>query len=136
MSYLEAENAYLEQETSHLTELRERIFQEIKGRTQETDLSVPSRKGAWWYFTRTEEGKQYAVSCRVPADSETPPDITVGERLDHEQTLLDGNELARRQPVLLHGHQRRLPRRHDARLLDRLHRRRAVHAPVQGPADR
>ncbi|MFG1945574.1 S9 family peptidase [Nonomuraea sp. NPDC048826] len=103
ISYLEAENAYLEQETSHLTELRERIFQEIKDRTQETDLSVPSRKGAWWYFTRTEEGKQYAVSCRVPADSETPPDITPGERLDQEQTLLDGNELAGDSPFFSMG---------------------------------
>jgi oligopeptidase B len=103
ISYLEAENAYLEQETAQLAELREQIFQEIKGRTQETDLSVPSRKGAWWYFTRTEEGKQYAVSCRVPAESETPPDVTPGERLEHEQVILDGNELAGDSPFFSIG---------------------------------
>ncbi|MDA0637961.1 S9 family peptidase [Nonomuraea sp. MCN248] len=103
ISYLEAENAYLEQETSHLTELRDQLFQEIKNRTQETDLTVPSRKGAWWYFTRTEEGKQYAVSCRVPADSETPPDITPGERLENEQIIVDGNELAGDSPFFAMG---------------------------------
>ncbi|NUT12086.1 MAG: S9 family peptidase [Nonomuraea sp.] len=93
-AYLEAENEFLKEHTAHLAELQEQVFQEIKGRTQETDLSVPSRKGAWWYFTRTEEGKQYAVSCRVPADSEAPPQITPGERLEREQVILDGNELA------------------------------------------
>ncbi|MGN9843830.1 S9 family peptidase [Nonomuraea sp. H19] len=93
-AYLEAENEFLKQQTAHLADLQEQVFQEIKGRTQETDLSVPSRKGAWWYFSRTEEGKQYAVSCRVPADSDAPPQITPGVRLDREQVILDGNELA------------------------------------------
>lgn len=94
VAYLEAENAYLKEHTAHLAELQEQVFQEIKGRTQETDLSVPSRKGAWWYFTRTEEGKQYAVSCRVPAEGDTPPEIKPGESLPSEQVLLDGNALA------------------------------------------
>ncbi|MEU7838607.1 S9 family peptidase [Nonomuraea sp. NPDC049129] len=94
IAYLEAENAFLQEQTAHLGDLQEQVFQEIKGRTQETDLSVPSRKGEWWYFSRTEEGKQYAVSCRVPADGETPPAVTPGERLDREQVILDGNELA------------------------------------------
>lgn len=101
--HLEAENAYVEQETSHLTDLQDRIFQEIKGRTQETDLSVPTRKGAWWYFTRTEEGKQYSISCRVPAEGDTPPEITPGERLEGEQTILDGNELAGDSPFFAVG---------------------------------
>ncbi len=103
ISYLEAENAYLKEQTAHLGELQEQIFQEIKGRTQETDLSVPSRKGAWWYFTRTEEGKQYAVSCRVPATGDTPPEIEPGKVLDHEQVLLDGNELAGDSPFFSVG---------------------------------
>ncbi|MDR8415021.1 S9 family peptidase [Nonomuraea sp. 3-1Str] len=94
VAYLEAENAYLKEQTAHSEGLQEQVFQEIKGRVQETDLSVPSRKGGWWYFTRTEEGKQYAVSCRVPATGETPPEITTGERLDGEEVILDGNELA------------------------------------------
>ncbi|MBT2234588.1 S9 family peptidase [Nonomuraea sp. NEAU-A123] len=103
IAYLEAENAFLQHQTAHLGDLQEQVFQEIKGRTQETDLSVPSRKGAWWYFSRTEEGKQYAVSCRVPADGETPPAVTPGERLDKEQVLLDGNELAGDSPFFSVG---------------------------------
>ena len=40
--------------------LRETIFGEIKGRTKETDLSVPTRRRGWWYYSRTVEGQQYA----------------------------------------------------------------------------
>ncbi|MCA2183456.1 S9 family peptidase [Nonomuraea cavernae] len=103
IAYLEAENAFLKEETAHLADLQEQVFQEIKGRTQETDLSVPSRKGAWWYYTRTEEGKQYAVSCRVPADGDTPPEVKPGERLDQEEVVLDGNELAGDSPFFSIG---------------------------------
>ncbi|MEU9833357.1 S9 family peptidase [Streptosporangium sp. NPDC048047] len=94
IAYLEAENAYTEQATAHLKSLQETIFQEIKGRTLETDLSVPSRKNGWWYYSRTEEGKQYGIQCRVAAAGETPPELKAGEPLPGEEVLLDGNELA------------------------------------------
>ncbi|WP_327089043.1 S9 family peptidase [Nonomuraea sp. NBC_01738] len=103
IAYLEAENAYLQQQTAHLAEVQEQVFKEIKGRTQETDLSVPSRKGSWWYFSRTEEGKQYGVSCRVPAHGDTPPEVEAGQHLEHEQVLLDGNELAGDSPFFSVG---------------------------------
>jgi oligopeptidase B len=93
IAHLEAENSWTEHATAHLAGLRETIFQEIKGRTQETDLSVPSRKGGFWYYTRTEEGKQYGIQCRVPAlPGETDPPM--GAEKPGEQVLLDGNELA------------------------------------------
>ena len=94
--YLEAQNAYTEAMTAGQAELRDVIFGEIKARTQETDLSVPSRKGGWWYYTRTVEGKQYALRCRRavrPGDS-GPPMSQDGSPLDGEEILLDGNELA------------------------------------------
>jgi oligopeptidase B len=96
IAYLEAENAYTEAMTAHLADLRERIFTEIKTRTQETDLSVPSRKGNWWYYARTVEGQQYAIHCRVPyvAGEDTPPATEHGEPLPSEQVLLDQNTLA------------------------------------------
>ncbi|MEV4097107.1 S9 family peptidase [Streptosporangium saharense] len=94
IAYLEAENAYTRQATSHLEGLQETIFQEIKGRTLETDLSVPTRKKGWWYYSRTEEGKQYGIQCRVAADGDAPPELKAGEPLPGEQVLLDGNELA------------------------------------------
>ena len=96
-AHLEAENAYTEALTGRLAGLRERLFTEIKERTQETDLSVPARKGAWWYYSRTEEGKQYAIHCRCPVrapDDRTRPAPEPAEVVDGEQVLLDGNVLA------------------------------------------
>src|SRR3989442_1290309 len=57
IEHLKAENAYQEAITADQGPLRDAIFQEIKGRTQETDLSVPSRKDDWWYYSRSIEGK-------------------------------------------------------------------------------
>ncbi len=92
IAYLEAENAWTEKSTAHLAELRTTVFGEIRSRTQETDLSVPSRKGAYWYYTRTEEGKQYGIHCRVAVrPGATDPPMT---DTDGEEVLLDGNALA------------------------------------------
>ncbi|WP_182878138.1 S9 family peptidase [Microbispora sp. H10670] len=103
IAYLEAENAYTQETTAHLGDLQETIFKEIKGRTLETDLSVPTRKGAWWYYSRTEEGKQYGIQCRVAADGDDPPKLEPGEPLPGEQVLLDGNELAGDSPFFSIG---------------------------------
>jgi oligopeptidase B len=96
IAYLKAENAYTEALTAGLAPLRETIFAEIKGRTQESDLSVPVRKGGWWHYSRTVEGKQYRVHCRraVRPGEVIPPMAADGLPLDGEQVLLDGNELA------------------------------------------
>jgi oligopeptidase B len=94
VAYLEAENAYAAQQTAHLEPLRQQIFDEIKSRTQETDLSVPARKGDWWYYARTIEGMQYAVHCRCPvasAEDWTPPVLESATDVPGEQVLLDGN---------------------------------------------
>jgi oligopeptidase B len=96
IAYLKAENAYTDALTSGLAALRETIFGEIKGRTQESDLSVPVRKGNWWHYTRTVAGKQYRVHCRraVQPGETLPPMAAHGLPLEGEQVLLDGNELA------------------------------------------
>ncbi|MBA2509819.1 MAG: S9 family peptidase [Nocardioidaceae bacterium] len=94
LAHLKAENTYTEQRSRHLAPLRESLFNEIKDRTQESDMSVPSRKGRWWYFSRTTEGRQYAAHCRAPVDSPDdwePPAITAAQPLPGEQVLLDGN---------------------------------------------
>src|SRR5215207_161354 len=92
LDYLRAENSYTEARTAHLESLREAIFSEISERTLQTDLSVPSRRGGYWYYTRTIEGKQYAISCRVRVHGDEPP-ATDGE-ISGEEVLLDGNEVA------------------------------------------
>src|SRR5579872_1899416 len=96
IAYLEAENAYAEAATAGLAPLQDQIFAEIKARTQESDLSVPVRKGGWWLYSRTVEGQQYAVHCRraVRPGEVIPPLAEDGQPLDGEEALLDGNELA------------------------------------------
>ncbi|WP_460800430.1 S9 family peptidase [Microbacterium sp. GXF6406] len=93
ISHLDAENAHTDAMTAHLEPLREQIFQEIKGRVQETDLSVPTRRGDWWYYSRSEEGAQYSIHCRAAAapDDWTPPVLEPGVPVPGEQILLDGN---------------------------------------------
>src|ERR1700684_2330957 len=59
IAYLEAENAYTEAATAALAPLADQIFAEIKARTQESDLSVPVRKGGWWHYARKVEGETY-----------------------------------------------------------------------------
>ncbi|MFV2088825.1 S9 family peptidase [Micromonospora sp. LOL_021] len=96
IAYLQAENAYTEGATAHLAALRETLFGETKRRTQETDLSVPTRKGDHWYYTRTVEGQQYGIHCRLavrPGES-APPATVDGVSIDGEEILLDGNALA------------------------------------------
>lgn len=98
LAYLAEENDFTKASTAHLAELRETIFQEIKARTKETDLSVPTRKGDWWYYSRSVEGLQYPIHCRVAAeghDGLTPPALSEdGSALPGEQVLLDGNVVA------------------------------------------
>src|SRR5580704_1098083 len=96
IAFLEAENAFTVAQTVAQGDLTSAVFEEIKARTKETDLSVPVRKGGWWYYVRTVEGKQYAVRCRraVRPDDAGPPMSEEGAPLDGEEVLLDGNEVA------------------------------------------
>jgi oligopeptidase B len=101
-AYLEAENAYAQERVAHLADLRETIFGEIKARTKETDLSVPSRMRDHWYYARSFEGREYGATCRVPirdADDWTPPrpdedSVPDQPALPGEELLLDLNDLA------------------------------------------
>ena len=91
VAYLEAENEYLDGVMAHTEELQETLFEEIRGRIVEDDSSVPYRDGDYWYYTRYEEGKQYPIHCRRPADGDT-----FGGAADPsaEEVLVDVNEIA------------------------------------------
>ncbi len=101
-AHLDAENAYTAARTEHLADLRASIFGEIKARTRETDLSVPTRNRGYWYYGRSFEGREYGASCRVPVsdpESWTPPRPAEDARPDEpalpgEQVLLDLDSLA------------------------------------------
>jgi oligopeptidase B len=93
LDHLRAENEFLAQELAPLKALEEDLFNEIKNRVEETDISVPVRKGNWWYFERTREGLNYPISVRVPArgDDLTPPEIDPLTTFEGEQVILDEN---------------------------------------------
>jgi len=88
IAHLEAENAYADARTAHLGALRQRLVEEFVGHTQETDLSVPVRRGDWWYITRTTAGDDYPRFTRV-ADAGAMPQVEPGVMLEGEQVLLD-----------------------------------------------
>ncbi len=84
INYLEAENTHTAAVMKHTQPLQERLYEEMKDRIKETDLTVPAKDGAYWYYSRTLEGKQYSIECRKKGG----PD---GE----EEVLLDQNKLAK-----------------------------------------
>ncbi|WP_028681867.1 S9 family peptidase [Pseudomonas chlororaphis] len=91
LDYLKAENSYQEAALADQAALRETLFQEIKGRILETDLSLPSPWGPYLYYTRTTAGDEYARHYRCPR----PADDSLSVDESQEQLLLDPNELAK-----------------------------------------
>ena len=98
LDYLAAENAYTVERTEHLADLRAELYDDIIARTRQTDLTVPSfvrhtDDSTWWYYSRTVEGLDYPIHCRLAAhDPDTIPDVT--EAPDGEEVVLDENQLA------------------------------------------
>ncbi|AMZ72090.1 MULTISPECIES: S9 family peptidase [Pseudomonas] len=90
LDYLKAENSYQEAQLADQAELRETLFQEIKGRILETDLSLPSPWGPYLYYTRTTAGDEYPRHYRCPR----PADDSLNVDESREQLLLDPNVLA------------------------------------------
>lgn len=90
LDYLQAENAYQQACLAAQAPLREQLFEEIKGRILETDLSLPSPWGPYLYYTRTTAGDEYPrhYRCPRPADDSNTVDVS------QEQLLLDPNALA------------------------------------------
>ncbi|HNB36626.1 MAG TPA: hypothetical protein PK414_10430, partial [Anaerolineales bacterium] len=83
IKYLQAESDYLEEMMQHTKPLQATLFSEMKGRIQETDSTVPERRGDYFHYERTETGKQYPVFCRKHGSLDAP-----------EEVLLDQNALA------------------------------------------
>jgi oligopeptidase B len=83
LSYLRAENEYTQARMAHTQALQERIFEEIRGRIVETDMSVPYRRGDYWYYSRSVEGQEHSIHARRRGSMDAP-----------EEILLDENERA------------------------------------------
>ena len=99
--YLRAENAYTEQVMASTQELQEEIYQEIVGRIKETDQSYPTLRRGYYYYTRTEQGKQYPSYYRYEEEafderwSERPQEVEGGE------LIFDVNLMAEGQPAYI-----------------------------------
>jgi oligopeptidase B len=85
ISYLTAENDYLDRAFGHAKPLRTKLFEEFKTRIKQTDESVPYRKDGYFYYTRMENGKNYPVYCRKKGSLDAA-----------EEVLLDGSKEAER----------------------------------------
>jgi oligopeptidase B len=103
LAYLEAENAYARAWLDPFKPLEERLYDEMIGRIKQTDLTVPYRDNGFWYYVKTEEGKQYPIYCRKRGILEAP-----------EEVLLDLNQLVAGRSFMAIG---TMAVSHDGRLL-------------------
>jgi len=83
IEYLKAENAYCDTVMKSTVSLQEKLFAEMKGRIKETDETVPQLDNGYFYYSRTEEGKQYRIYCRKKGNVSAP-----------EEVIFDVNKLA------------------------------------------
>ena len=88
-AYLEAENAYTDAAMKPTDSFQKRLYEEMLSRVKETDVEVPYKEGAYFYYTRTEAGKQYQIRCRKKSNMDAP-----------EEVVLDINELAKGQAFM------------------------------------
>ena len=92
MAYLESEDKYAEAAMQPTKPLQEKLYNEMVSHIKETDQQVPYRRGDYFYYTRTEKGKQYQIYCRRKGSTEAP-----------EEIVLDVNELAKGQKFMSIG---------------------------------
>ncbi|MDR0422029.1 MAG: oligopeptidase B, partial [Proteiniphilum sp.] len=90
IDYLKAENDYTDRVTASGAEIRQTLFDEIVGRMKEDDESYPSFRDGYFYYSRTEKGKQYRTFCRRRGSMEAP-----------EEVLFDVNVMAERKPAFI-----------------------------------
>src|ERR1700722_2371211 len=91
-AYLDAENAYTDAVMKPTEPLQKKLYDEMLSRIKETDVEVPYKEGGYFYYLRTEAGKQYGIRCRKKGSLDAP-----------EEIVLDVNELAKGQAFMSLG---------------------------------
>ena len=86
IKYLEAENEFTNYHTRHTEKLREDMFEEMKGRINEDDQTVPTKEGGYLYYSRTETGKDYRIYCRRLDMDGSPEEIILDDISRNRQT--------------------------------------------------
>lgn len=89
MAHLQAEEAYTDTVMKPTEALQEKLYNEMLSHIKQTDVSVPYRWGNYFYYVRTEEGKQYPIFCRKRGSNDAP-----------EEVVIDQNELAKGQKFM------------------------------------
>jgi len=92
LAHLQAEDAYAQAVMKHTAPLQEKLYNEMLSHIKQTDTNVPYRWGNYFYYTRTEEGKQYPIFCRKKGSVDAP-----------EEIVIDQNELAKGQKFMSVG---------------------------------
>jgi oligopeptidase B len=92
MTHLEAESSYADTVMKPTAALQESLYNEMLSHIKQTDTNVPYKWGNYYYYTRTEQGKQYAIFCRKKGSTDAP-----------EEIVLDQNELAKGQKFMSVG---------------------------------
>jgi len=92
IDYIKAENAYTAEVMKPMDPIADKVYKEILGRIKQTDMSLPSRFEGFYYYSRTEEGKQYSVSARKKGSLDAP-----------EEIMFDQNEMAKDQKFFSMG---------------------------------
>lgn len=82
IAYLEAENAYTEARMAHTEDAQETLYDEMLSRIKETDISAPYKNGDYFYYTRTEEGKNYEIHCRKEGSLDAEEVIIFDENVE------------------------------------------------------
>jgi oligopeptidase B len=91
-AYLDAENAYTDAVMKPTEALQKKLYDEMLSHIKETDVEVPYKEGGYFYYVRTEAGKQYGIRCRKKGSMDAP-----------EEVILDVNELAKGQKFMSLG---------------------------------
>lgn len=121
LDYLNAENDYREKMMSHTDSFQNRLFEEIKGRIKQTDMSVPYKENGYFYITRYEEGKEYPIHSRKKENLEAPEEImlNVNELAEgYEYFAIGGRSVSPDNKILAYGEDTVSRRQYTVRFKD------------------
>jgi len=106
MDFLKGENEYTKAVMAHTEDLEKTLFQEIKGRIKQTDMSVPYRLDDYFYYTRFEEGKEYPIYARKKGSLDAAEEIMIDANVlaeGHEFFSVDTRTVSFRQDILAYA---------------------------------
>ena len=106
LDYLNAENAYREKMMAHTDSFQNRLFEEIKGRIKQTDMSVPYKENGYFYLTRYEEGKEYPIHSRKKENLEASEEIMLNVNdlaKGHEYYAIGGRSVSPDNNIIAYG---------------------------------